>query len=435
MAHALDQRLQQLLAYYFDQTAIKPLFFFTLAIVFILFGLSIQPLPSIIDGYWTILISPSNLITDYFAVGGIGATFINVGSLLLVNTYLIQKRVSKISGPLLAAMITVMGFSFFGKNLYNTIPFFFGTYFYSKYSGNSLSRLMIAALFASGLSPVVSIITFGQDLPIYLSMPIGIAVGVIIGFVIHPVAASFLRFHQGYNLYNIGFTAGVIGMIVTSIMLIFQLPVTYTIETKEITSPYITLLFICLSLSLFLSGFVLNGYSMKNYLKISKIPGRLITDFVTELGTPITLMNMGIQGLLALSYVFLVGGHLDGAVIGGVLTVIGFSAFGKHPFNATPVVLGVFLMQTAMSVGSPSSTNSLLAALFGTTLAPITGSYGFFAGMIAGALHAAVVQNTSDTHAGLNLYNNGFSGGFVAAFLVPLLDVIKERKHNNERTR
>ncbi|RPA58923.1 DUF1576 domain-containing protein [Aerococcus agrisoli] len=435
MARTLDQGLQKLLAYYFEQTAIKPLFFFTLAILFILFGLSIQPLPSIIDGYWTILISPSNLITDYFAVGGIGATFVNVGSLLLVNTYLIQKRVSKISGPLLAAMMTVMGFSFFGKNLYNTIPFFIGTYFYSKYSGNSLSRLMIAALFSSGLSPVVSIITFGQDLPIYVSMPIGIAVGIIIGFIIHPVAASFLRFHQGYNLYNIGFTAGVIGMIVTSIMLIFQLPVTYTIETKEITSPYVTLLFVCISIIFFLSGFALNGYSMKNYMKISKTSGRLITDFVTELGTPITLMNMGIQGLLSLSYVFLVGGHLDGAVIGGVLTVIGFSAFGKHPFNVTPVVIGVFLMQSAMSIGSPSSTNSLLAALFGTTLAPIAGSYGFFAGMIAGALHAAVVQNTSDSHAGLNLYNNGFSGGFVAAFLVPILDVIKERKQNNERTR
>lgn len=54
--------------------------------------------------------------------------------------------------------------------------------------------------------------------------------------------------------------------------------------------------------------------------------------------------------------------------------------------------------------------------LFGTALAPIAGVYGFLPGMVAGWLHLAVVQNIGSVHGGMNLYNNGFSAGVVAAF-------------------
>ena len=77
-------------------------------------------------------------------------------------------------------------------------------------------------------------------------------------------------------------------------------------------------------------------------------------------------------------------------------------------------------------------TNALLAALFGTTLAPISGYYGSLAGVVAGFLHMALVMNIGYLHGGMNLYNNGFSGGFTAAILVPIYDAIlnlkKEKK-------
>jgi ABC-type Co2+ transport system permease subunit len=85
-----------------------------------------------------------------------------------------------------------------------------------------------------------------------------------------------------------------------------------------------------------------------------------------------------------------------------------------------------------MAVDEPSSTASLLSALFGTTLAPIAGHYGWKAGFLVGLLHAGLVPNTGITHAGLNLYNNGFAGGFVAATVVPVLDGIRERNEMRE---
>ena len=50
---------------------------------------------------------------------------------------------------------------------------------------------------------------------------------------------------------------------------------------------------------------------------------------------------------------------------------------------------------------------------------------------MAGALHMALVTNIGDLHAGMNLYNNGFSGGFIAAALSPIFDAlgrVKRRK-------
>ena len=69
--------------------------------------------------------------------------------------------------------------------------------------------------------------------------------------------------------------------------------------------------------------------------------------------------------------------------MGGVLTIVGFSAFGKHAGNIVPimagVVLGSFVMHSSVSSGAVQ-----LAMLFGTTLAPISGYFGWPYGVLAG---------------------------------------------------
>ena len=72
-----------------------------------------------------------------------------------------------------------------------------------------------------------------------------------------------------------------------------------------------------------------------------------------------------------------------------------------------------------------------ISGLFGTALAPISGVFGPVAGIIAGWLHLAVVQNVGLVHGGLNLYNNGFSAGIVAGFLLPIFNMITD--NNNQR--
>ena len=75
-----------------------------------------------------------------------------------------------------------------------------------------------------------------------------------------------------------------------------------------------------------------------------------------------------------------------------------------------------------------STTGIIISVLFSTTLAPIAGTYGPIIGFIAGALHITVVTNVGVIHGGVNLYNNGFSGGLVAGVMIPILDAFhKER--------
>ena len=101
------------------------------------------------------------------------------------------------------------------------------------------------------------------------------------------------------------------------------------------------------------------------------------------------------------------------------------SLLDEYLSGEKPVFIGVYI------AGLGSSTNGFtvaLSALFGTSLAPITGVYGIIWGVIAGWLHLAVVQSIGTVHGGLNLYNNGFSAGIVASILLPIMDMIKDHK-------
>ena len=139
-----------------------------------------------------------------------------------------------------------------------------------------------------------------------------------------------------------------------------------------------------------------------------------------------TLANMGLTGAIGVAYILAVGGELNGPVIGAIFTIVGFAAFGKHPRNIVPIMVGVFLGSLAKpwSADDPSI---LLAALFGTTLAPIAGRFGWHWGVVAGFIHSSAAQTVGPLHAGLNLYNNGFAAGIVASVLVPVIIAIQSR--------
>ena len=132
-------------------------------------------------------------------------------------------------------------------------------------------------------------------------------------------------------------------------------------------------------------------------------------------------MNMGIMGLVAEVYVLFVDGDMSGPILGCVFTVFGFSAFGAHVRNYLPVLFGVALstLFTANSVNTPGI---LIASLFVVGISPIAGQFGPIAGIAAGLLHSAVVMCTSQMYGGLNLYNNGFSGGWVAIVMIPIME-------------
>lgn len=86
----------------------------------------------ILQGNLTILTSRANLLTDYFQLANIGATLMNVGIICLISVSLFWINRVSVTGAIIAAVFTMIGFSFFGKNLFNTFPIVLGVFLYSK---------------------------------------------------------------------------------------------------------------------------------------------------------------------------------------------------------------------------------------------------------------------------------------------------------------
>ena len=402
-------------------------------VLLIITGFIIDKPGDIISGLYDIVVYPDILLIDYLVVGDIGATFVNSGLVTLMSLWIVYRCDMEIDGLLIAAILTVAGFSFIGKNIVNTWPIFIGTVMYARCKGMEFRDISVQSLFATTLAPAVSQIAFGLGINYIVSIPIAIITGIAIGFIVVPLANHMVKFHDGYSLYNMGFVGGIIGTLITSLLKGFG----YNVESQfYISTGHNDLLrnLLILFFSIFIIiGFLMNNRSFKGYRAILKQSGRGATDFVDYFGFGLAYINVGILGLISVLYVILVKGIFNGPVVAGILTVAAFASCGKHPKNCIPILIGAYLAAMLM-VFEVTNTSILMAALFGTTLAPIAGCYGVVAGIIAGFLHVSIVSNVGIIHGGLNLYNNGFSGGIVAAIMVPILQVIFNMKDRECRS-
>lgn len=388
-------------------------------LVLIAIGFLLSPIEEIKTGLINILKSPSILITDYIAIGGLGATFINAGLVGISGIIVAYLSKTKISGLVIAGVFTMSGFAMFGKNIFNIWPVITGVYLFSLLTKRPLRNYTAPCLFGTTLAPTVSQTAFGLEFGIIW----GIIIGLIMGMLVSALAKHVYSLHMGFNLYNVGITGGLVGTIYYIMLKGFGFkisPVMYwSKEHTELLLPILLIYFI----SFIILGLLLGG-NTAGLKRILKEDGRLITDFVEVAGLGSVFINMGIIGLLGLAYVKLVGGDINGPVIAGIFTMIGFGALGKHIKNIVPIMLGVYLI-CIPKVWLHSDPGSILAALFGTTLAPFSGRFGFIIGLLAGALHLPMVMHVGEMHGYMNLYNNGFSGGLVAIIIVAILKDLK----------
>ncbi len=395
-----------------------------LALFVLLFLL--EPLPDIFTGYKNIFNSSSILLTDYLMIGGLSATIFNVLTTTLLNILIVKGLKVKFNGGIFACMLTIAGFSFFGKNLYNALPIYLGIFFYAKVSKTNLKDHVLVFLLSSGISPITSYLIFGAGFSLVIGIVIGIAAGILIGFILPAFNQMSMKFHQGYNLYNTGFSMGVVSMIATGVLASFGIDV---IRNQILSTEYHhVLLYSTIVISLFFIGlaFFENKYVLKRYTHIFKKSGKLLTDFFKEFGFDVTFLNIGIMGLLTIVIILILGIQINGPVVGAILTILGFSAFGKHPLNSFPVILGAILAIEFTPI--EWTTGSVLAVLFVTGIAPIAGQFGFFAGIMVGFIHVMITPLALTFQGGFDLYNNGFAAGFVAAIFAPILAVLFKQR-------
>lgn len=396
-------------------------------VYFIAAGFMLQPAAEVFRGIVEIVREPDFLITDYFVIGGMGGAFVNAGLLTLLCIGLVYYLGLEFDGHTITSACLMFGFSLFGKNLLNIWLILMGVFLYSWYHKTSPARYIYVGLYGTSLSPIITQVMLLYELPLAARAVICGFTGIMIGFVLPPLATHVHYAHKGYSLYNVGFAGGIIATVIVSIFKSFG----FQVESRLIWSTGNNRLCIVLLMILF-GGMIFVGTAAepgvwKKYRNLLKSYGLGGTDYIKSEGCCTTLVNMGINGMAVMWFLVLVGADLNGPTIGGIFTVVGFSATGKHVRNIMPVMIGVLLASYAKhwSITDPSAT---LALLLSTTLAPIAGEFGVIAGLLAGFLHSSVALNVGIVYGGMNLYNNGFAGGLVAIFLVPVVQSIRDRR-------
>lgn len=395
----------------------------SLSAMLAIFAVIMQPNMSLFSGFMKIQTSYVGLITDPIIIGGPGGALLNASALLLVSTLIVRLQKMPFTGLTIACLFMMAGFALLGKNLINSLPIMLGGFLYAGYKQESFTKYTYTSLFATCLSPLAGFFLLGSR-PETRHMSMFIS-GTIIGFVMPAIATYTVRIHQGYNLYNVGFAAGFVGLSIVSILRGFGIEFKTTLSWSTQYNLELSILMLCLLSGLFITGVICGCRSWGSYRHMLKHSGRMVADFLALEGFGPTFVNMSLVGSIGMIYLAMMHVPLNGPLVCCLFAMIGFGSFGKHPRNIIPVMTGAVIAASFMGNMQLTTPAILLATLLCTGLAPIAGQFGPIWGMAAGFLHMSIVQNTSYLYAGLNLYNNGFAAGMTCVIMIPLIEALK----------
>lgn len=396
-------------------------FLWAYVILLLVIGLSLSDWSQILPGLYQIIITEDALITDYIRVSGPGPAFVNSALVTASSVFLLYRSHESHNGMTLVVVGLMSGFALFGKNLVNSVPILLGTWLYSAVRREHFAKYTAIGLLSTALSPIVSYVALDNG---WGNPGMAFIIGLLIGFILPPLSAYTYRIQNGMNLYNMGFSCGLVAFIIVPFICSLGAAPTVRYDWASGYDHIFAPILLLFCLFLIFSGLCLTPLptwaTWAGYRRLLQTSGRSPNDYLRMFGPAPVIINTGINGLIGLAFIFIGGGTLNGPTIGGLLTIMGFSSFGKHAGNIIPVMGGVLLGSLLMN-WSLSDPAVQLTCLFCTTLAPISGYFGWPYGILAGLIHSCVVLYTGSPVAGMNLYNNGFSGGLVAIVLYPVI--------------
>ncbi|MBQ3131801.1 MAG: DUF1576 domain-containing protein [Clostridia bacterium] len=429
-----DKKLHSHTSLHYHNIIMSTMLLFALA--FVIAGLFTGDIADLPKGLWRIFTCPAPLVTDFTMVGGLNAALFNAGMCGLFVFVLYKCSGFVASGGAFGAYFLAVGIGLFGKTIFTIIPFVLGGMIYAWYKKEPFRRIILYPIQASALSPIVTILTFSNGFS-WGGAALGYLSAMMIGFVITPVAIHTRSMHRGFDLYNVGLAAGLIGIIFFAIYREVAL-VPYGFDNGyHITSllgdsrpdfffPFLGSIFALISMS----GLLMSKEGIKEFWALRDHTG-LDIDFAPEFGVPAVLMNMGFVGLMALFYMILIGAPMNGVTVGALLSVLCWTGNGANTRNMLPIFVGYGLY--SLVTGMPLNSQYLCVAVcYATGLAPLAGRYGNIYGVIVGAIHAFIAGITTNMHGGFNLYNGGFSAGLVSLVMVPIIQSIARHEYHDD---
>ena len=420
-----------------SEGAFLKLFFLVTSLAFLAAAVLMPDRGTMLSGFLTILSQPCKVSTNYFALGGYAATFLNMGLTGLVCLALFCIFKSTPNNVSTLAFVLTLGFCSWGINVLNILPTILGVVIYGLVKKEKLSSLVNAMLFSTGIAPIISdmLVRYPNAEVVGFSLTgilVALAVGFFIGFLLPAGMGHSPKVHKGFDLYSaalpIGMTAFFLNAVLYKTMGV-ELPGAPSADGLNVASAMTVNVFCIVLFGAFVVAALLMGCSFKDYWKVLRgACGNLSGTY----GNAVFLMNTGVFGLFILAYYNLIGASFNGVTFGIIFCMLATCNSGSHPGNVWPIMLGYVVTSfvcgwlSALVGGTFSGAINAQAICVGLCyangLSPICDKYGWQYGTLAAAMHYLLVTSVPNLHGGFCLYNGGFTAALICLILVPQLE-------------
>ena len=413
------------------------LFFAAISLCFVLGAVIMPDRGQMLSGFWSILTGTCKVTTNYFAVGGYAATFLNMGLVGLICTALCFLPEAKPTNVTTLAVILTIGFGSWGINPLNIIPTMGGVLLYCLVKKEKPGAQINAMMFSTGIAPLISDLLFryphaevvGLN---WLGAVLAVFVGVIIGFFLPAGLTHSPVVHKGYDHYSAALPIGMTAFFLRAVLykvLGGTLPAAPAAEGLAVASWTIVNVFCFAVFGACVVVALLMGCKFRDYWQLMKDPGQGVS-FSSKYGNAPFLMNVGIFGLFIMLYYNLIGASFNGVTFGIIFCMLCTCNSGSHPKNVWPIMVGYVVASLVcgwLFVGEKfalgiNAQAIVIGLCYANGLSPIAGKYGWHYGILAGALHYLLVTAVPDMHGGFCLYNGGFTAALICLMLVPQLE-------------
>ena len=395
---------------------------------------------SMFSGLLQIMTQPSKVTTNYFAVGGYSATFLNSALVMFLCLGIFCLPHSEPNQKTVLAYLLVLGFTTWGINLLNIIPSCVGVLLYCLIKHEEPGKQVNAMLFSTGAAPLITDLFIRYPFQemvgfTWYGVLLGSLVGILIGASMPAGIAHSGKVHKDFDLYSAALPLGLISFMLQAILynaLGLSIPKAPSADTLQVASPLIINTF-CLIVFIGAAvwGLLMSKDTLKTYGKLLR-EDNYQKDFLKTYGPGPVLLNLGLVGMTILAYYNLIGVPLNAVTFGCIFCVVSCCGCGSTPLNILPIMVGYVLGSLglgAISHALGGDFHNIIYAqpiavglCFATGMSPIVGRYGWLAGISAAFLHLCMVTCLPSLHGGFCLYNGGFTAALVCLILVPQLE-------------
>ena len=430
-----------------EESKFLKLFFAFVSFCFLVAAVCMPDRNSMFTGLWEIMKNPAKVSTNYFSVGGLAGTFLNMGLVAAIVTVLFCVTGATVNNVSTLAFFLTLGFCSWGINVLNMWPTMVGTALVALVSKQKLGAALNAALFTTGVAPFISdmlvrypsaeIIGFN-----WLGLGFALIAGVIMGVIVIAGLPHSPNVHKGMNLYSAALPVGMGAFLLHAIF--------YKVPGIALPAPIgdialanaaavnifcIALFGLCVVLAL------LMGCTPKDYWNLLKNPNQ-VANVSGTCGNGVFLMNVGVFGLFILAYYNAIGANFNGVQFGLIFCMLCTCNSGSRPSNVWPIMAGYVVASFAAKYVSlflggdfalPVNAAAICVGLcYANGLSPISDKYGWQYSFVGAMIHYALVTIVPQLHGAFCLYNGGFTAIFVCIILVPVLEKFCKTKEERK---